>query len=192
MNRLKFLISKPFLITLAKMLAILIILVFALKIWLGFSTNHNQKIPVPDLSKMTLLKMKVTLDESDLAYKILDTASFNPKYPPLTVIEQNPEFGEFVKAKRKIYITLNPSGYREISFPDLLGRTKRQVEMHLKSIGFKVGTFSYVPDRGRNVVRGLTFNGKRLKVGDKVPKNSKINLVLGDGRGSFQVKDTLQ
>ena len=116
---------KPFLIAFAKMAAILLVLIFGLKFWMNSSTNHGQKIAVPDLSKMTLLKMKVTLDDANLSYKILDTIAFNPKYPPLTVIEQNPEFGEYVKENRKIYIKLNPSGYSKIKIPNLLGKTKR-------------------------------------------------------------------
>ncbi len=191
MNKLKSIFSKALLLTLIKMFAIVVILVFGFKTWLNYTTNHGQKIAVPDLSKMSLLKMKAVLEEANLRYKIQDTASFNPAYPPLTVIEQNPEFGEFVKENRKIYVTLNPSGYRKIKLPNLLGKTKRQVEMQLKSLGFKIGTFSYVPDRGRNVVRGLKFKGKRLSAGDMVPKNSKINLILGDGKGGFVAKDTV-
>jgi beta-lactam-binding protein with PASTA domain len=159
---------------------------------LSYTTNHNQKIEVPDLSKLSLLKMKSVLEESDLSYKILDTANYNPKYPPLTVIEQNPEAGDFVKEDRKIYITLNPSGYQEITIPNLFGKTKRQVTTHLRSLGFKIGTFSYIPDRGRNVVRGLSFKGKKLVAGDKVPKTSKINLILGDGKGGLPVQDSIQ
>ena len=190
MDRLKSLLKNPFVLTLAKMFGILIVIVLLLRLWLGFSTNHNQKIAVPDLSKMSLLKMKTVLDEANLSYKIQDTANFNPKYPPLTVLEQNPEVGEFVKENRKIYIKLNPSGYRKIELPNLLGKTKRQVEMQLRAIGFKIGTFSFVPDRGKNVVRGLSFKGKRLSAGDLIPKESKINLILGDGKGGFKAQDT--
>jgi len=181
MQRLKFLLTKEFLLTIAKMLLIVLLLIFLIKLWLGFTTNHGQKIAVPNLKSMTFLKMKATLADIDLSYKIQDTASFNPKYPPLTVIEQNPDVGEFVKENRKIYITLNPSGYRKIKMPNFLGKTKRQVEMQLKQIGFKIGTFSFVADKGRNVVRGLSFNGSRIKEGEMIPKNSKINLILGDG-----------
>ncbi len=183
MKRFKFLFSKPFLIAIGKMILIVALLLFFFKYWLGCTTNHGQKIPVPDLSKMTLLKMKTVLDDANLAYKIQDTANFNPKFPPMTVIEQNPEFGEFVKENRKIYITLNPSGYRKIKIPNLFGKTKRQAEMQLRAIGFKIGTYSTVPDRGKNVVRGLSFKGKRIKEGDMIPKKSKINLIVGDGIG---------
>ncbi len=188
MEKIKLLLKNTLVKTILKIVGILILLVILLKIWLGITTNHGQKIAVPDLSKMSLLKMKVTLDDSNLSYVIQDTTSFNPNYPPLTVIEQNPEFGEYVKENRKIYIKLNPSGFRKIKMPPFYGKTKRQIELQLRSSGFKVGTFSYVPDRGRNVVRGLSFNGKRIKAGELIPKNSKINLILGDGRGGSSAK----
>ncbi len=192
MDKLKTLFRNPFIKTLSIIVGVIVVLIFVLKLWLNYYTNHNQKIAVPDLSKMTLMKMKTTLDEANLSYKIQDTINFNPNYPPLTVIEQNPEFGEYVKEHRKIYIKLNPSGYRKIAIPNFYGKTKRQIEMELKANGFKIGTFSYVPDRGRNVVRGLSFKGKKLKKGDLIPKNSKINLVLGDGNGAVQKTDETQ
>jgi len=98
------------------------------------------------------------------------------------VIEQNPEAGEYVKEKRKIYLTLNPSKYRDITIPDLNGRTKRQAESELQAIGFIVGTnYTYVRDLGKDVVRGLRHKGKIVNPNDKLPKNSIIDLVLGDG-----------
>jgi hypothetical protein len=39
-----------------------------------------------------------------------------------------------------------------------------------------------VPDIGKDVVRGLKFNNKKIEIGDKLPKNSTIELILGDGR----------
>ena len=190
MEKIKFILKNTLVKTILKIVGILILLVIILKIWLGITTNHGQKIAVPDLSKMSLLKMKVALGDANLSYVIQDTMAFNPNYPPLTVIEQNPEFGEYVKENRKIYIKLNPSSYRKIKIPNFYGKTKRQIEMQLKSIGFNIGTFSYVPDRGRNVVRGLSFKGKRIKTGDLIPKNSTINLVLGDGKGTSNSSST--
>ena len=190
MSFIKYLTSKSFFLTLAKMLLLTLVLVFLLKFWLSYTTNHGQKIPVPNLSKMSLLKVKDTLSKLNLNYVIQDTTSYNPKYPPLSVIEQDPEFGEFVKENRKIYLTLNRKGYRDIVVPDLFGKTKRHAESELRSRGFRIGTFSYVPDRGRNVVRGLTYKGKKIKAGDKIPKNSKINLIVGDGKGQIKIDTT--
>ncbi len=174
--------SKTFIRTIIILILSVVIGLFLLKFLLGYMTNHDQKIQVPDLAKMSLEDTQKTLENLDLALVVIDSASFNPDYPPKSVIEQNPEANDFVKENRKIYLTLNPSGYRKVTIPNVLNKTKRQVETHLKSIGFQIGKYTYVPDIGKNVVRKMKFNGKVLKVGDMVPKNSKIDLVLGDGR----------
>ncbi|WP_445749479.1 PASTA domain-containing protein [Polaribacter sp.] len=160
----------------------LIVFVFVIKIVLRFSTNHNQKIEVPNLSKLSIEEAALKLSELDLDYIVIDSASYNPEFPKFSVIEQNPEAGEFVKEKRKVYLTLNPSRYRDVMIPNLNGRTKRQAISELRAIGFKVSQdFIYVNDIGKDVVRGMRHNGKILNPNDKLQKNSEITLVLGDG-----------
>ena len=182
MQLFQYLKSKQFIRTIIIMILILLISVFLLGKFLSFRTNHDQKIAVPDLAKLALNEADVKLKEADLKYIVIDSASFNPDYPPRSVIEQNPEAGDFVKEGRKIYLTLNASDYRKIPIPDLFGKTKRQVVTHLTSVGFRIGNSTYVPDIGRDVVRKLKFNGQELKKGDLIAKNSKIDLVLGDGK----------
>ena len=160
----------------------LIVFVFVIKIVLIFSTNHNQKIEVPNLSKLSIEEATLKLSELELDYIVIDSASYNPDYPKFSVIEQNPEAGDFVKEKRKIYLTLNPSRYRDVMIPNLNGRTKRQAISELRAIGFIVSQdFTYVNDIGKDVVRGIRHKGKILNPNDKLQKNSEITLVLGDG-----------
>ena len=189
MNIIKFITSKVF----VKQLIIagigMIIFIFAVMKWLQISTHHNQKIEVPNLQKMSLQKVESTLNELDLNFVVIDSASYNPSYPKKSVIEQSPEAGDFVKEKRKIYLTLNPSGYKDVEVPDLYGRTKRQATSQLLAIGFRISsTEIYVKDIAKDVVRGLQLNGKDLKVGSKIPKNSLITFKLGDGKGSKPYK----
>jgi eukaryotic-like serine/threonine-protein kinase len=89
----------------------LVVLAFLVMQWLNFSTNQDQRIEVPDLSRLTLNVVEDSLDELDLRYEILDSANFNPDYPRYAVIDQVPAPGSYVKENRKIYLTLNPSGY---------------------------------------------------------------------------------
>ncbi|NNC70484.1 MAG: PASTA domain-containing protein [Flavobacteriaceae bacterium] len=182
MQLLKYLKSKQFIRSIIIMILSLVIAIFLLTKFLSFKTHHDQRITVPDLAKLSLDEADVLLKEADLKFIVIDSARFNPDYPPRSVIEQNPEAGDFVKEGRKIYLTLNASNYRKVAIPDLLGKTKRQVVTHLTSIGFRIGTFTYVPDIGRDVVRKLKFKGKELKSGEMVAKNSEIDLVLGDGK----------
>jgi beta-lactam-binding protein with PASTA domain len=182
MSIIQFVKSKLFLKQILIAFVGLIVFVFVIKIVLGFSTNHNQKIEVPNLSKLSIEDAAMKLSELDLDYIVIDSASYDPKYPKFSVIEQNPEAGDFVKEKRKIYLTLNPSRYRDVMIPNLNGRTKRQAISELRAIGFIVSSeFMYVNDIGKDVVRGMRYKGKILNPNDKLQKNSEITLVLGDG-----------
>lgn len=185
MSLVKFISSKTFLKQLAIAVVGLVIFVFIVMKWLDISTNHNQKIEVPNLEKMSLEKVQKTLTELDLDFVVLDSTSYNPNFPKKSVIEQDPEPGDFVKEERKIYLTLNPSGYKNVEIPNVYGKTKRQAISQLKAIGFRISSNEiFVTDIAKNVVRGLQFNGKKLTAGDKIPKNSSITLKLGDGKGS--------
>ena len=191
MGILKYIKSKEFLRTIITIIVISIIMIFGLMKWLNYHTKHDQKINVPDLEQLTLDETEKVLNNLNLSYVVIDSASFNPKFPPRSVIEQNPVAGDFVKENRKIYLTLNPSDYRKITIPNVLDQTKRQVVIQLKSVGFRIGKERYIPDLGKDVVRGLEIDKKEIKPGDKLPKNTRIDLVLGDGfekRGSLKKK----
>ena len=192
MSLFQFIKSKTFLKQLIFAVVGLAIFIFVVMKWLDITTNHNQKIEVPNLEKMSLSNVEETLNELDLNLIVIDSASYNPTYPKKSVISQDPEAGNFVKEGRKIYLTLNPSNYADVQVPDLYGKTKRQANSQLKAIGFRVNSKKlYVSDIAKDVVRGLKFDGKDLKAGDKIPKNSLITLKLGDGRGSGQYKPSL-
>lgn len=179
----QFIKSKTFLIQIGIAVVSLLLFVFTLQWWLGMTTNHDQKIQVPNLHKMSLAEVEKKLDELNLDFIIIDSATYNPEYPKKSVIEQDPAVGDFVKEKRKLYLTLNPSKYRDIEVPNLNGRTKRQATTHLQSQGFIIGKkITWVRDIGKNVVRGLKYNGKIIEPGTKLPKKTTINLVLGDGK----------
>lgn len=182
----KFIFSKAFLKQLLLALLVLVLLVFSLLYWLRASTNHDQRIAVPDLSKMSLGLVQQELENADLNYVVIDSSNYNPDYPTYSVIEQNPAAGKFVKEGRKIYLVLNPSGYRKIEIPQLVGRTQRQVEPTLLALGFKIGKIDYRDHISSDEVLELRHDGKTLKVGDALRKTSVIDLVVGNGKGSYR------
>lgn len=186
----RFLFTKAFLKQLALAVVVLIVLTFLLMWWLRFSTNHNEKITVPDLSHLTLDEVEVKLKDLKLRYEILDSANFNPDYPRFAVIEQIPEAGKFVKQNRKLYLTLNPSGYRDVEVPNVVGRTRRQAEPTLLSMGFQIGTISFKPDISDNVLE-MRHNGKKLEPGTSIPKTSVIDLIVGDQSDGRLQEDSL-
>jgi len=175
----QFVFSKAFLKQLLLAIVAILVLAFLILWWLRFSTNHNEKIEVPNLAKMSLDKVEETLDEMDLRYEILDSANYNPDYPKYSVIEQIPKPGKFVKEDRKLYLTLNPSGYRKIEVPDVLGRTRRQAEPTLLAMGFEIGKISYRPHISDNVLE-MRYKGEKLDPGTPLQKTSIIDLIVGD------------
>lgn len=187
MSIVRFIMSKTFVKHLALALLALVLFIFIIKWWLGSTTNHDQRIAVPDIKGMTLELVEQELSNADLRFFIIDSANFNPDYPRYSVIEQDPAAGKFVKENRQIYLVLNPSGYRKITIPEnLVGKTRRQVEPTLKALGFKVGTISFIDHIGKDEVRELKHKGKKITSGDRLEKTSVVDLVLGNGKGSYR------
>jgi len=189
MTFIKFLFTKTFLKQLGLAVVVLIVLSFIILWWLKFTTNHGQQIEVPDLAKMSLDQADEALDDLDLRYEIMDTTNYNPNFPNKTVIEQIPRAGKFVKEDRKIYLSINRSGYPMIDIPLVVGKTMRQAQPTLKAVGFEIGKISYRRYIARDEVLELRHKGKKIEAGDKLQKTSVIDVVLGDGNGGLNRND---
>lgn len=188
MNAIRFLFTKTFAKHLLMLVGLLIVLVTVLLFWLDLNTRHGQKIQVPDVSGMTLDEAVSALQERELAYAILDTSNYNPNYPYQTIIEQIPESGAQVKQSRKIYLSINRSGYKVTTVPYVVGKTLRQAEPALNSSGFQIGDLTYKKYVAKDEVLTMTFRNRKIKQGDRLPRTSVIDLVLGDGTGGFTVE----
>ncbi len=182
MSIIKFLLSKTFLKQIALALVVVVVLCFLLFKWLKVSTNHGEFETVPNLTGKSISVAEIDLKENNLVMQIQDSANFNPKYPKFSVIEQEPPAGSKVKENRKIYITLNPSGYRKIAVPNLIESTLRQAKPTLNSLGFNLGRLIYVDNIGKDMVLKMQYKSKTIQPGDLLAKTEKIDLVLGNGK----------
>lgn len=182
MSFIRFISSKTFFKQLALAIVALIILVFIMMWWLSNTTNHGEFVQVPDLKGKTIETVKIELNDNDLAMEIQDSANFNPKYPKYSVIEQYPEAGSQVKENRKIYLILNPSGFRKVAVPNIVRNTFRQAKPTLEALGFEVGQVTYADDIGKDEVLSIKHNGATIKAGDMLPLTSKVDVVLGNGK----------
>ena len=185
----KFLTSSTFFKNLFFALVIVILFLVAFVKFLDFSTNHGEEIKVPNLSKMKLEIAEEKLDEEGLEVFLLDTVEFRPEFPPYSIVEQDPIAGSKVKDGRKIYVKLNAGGYAMVTFPDLKNKTFRQATNALRALGLVEGELKYVPDLAKDIVLEVSYNGRPVKAGDKLMKNSKIDFVLGDGKDMFTDED---
>ena len=174
--------TKTFWVQMLLAIVLVVVLCFGYLYWLDWHTNHGQQITVPDLTRKSLSEADEILEEMDLRRQVIDSASFNPDFPPRSVIEQNPTAGLSVKENRKIYIKLNPSGYGKVLVPNIVFKTKRQAVPTLQALGFKIGDITYKQNIAKDMVLEIRHNGESLESGTQLRKASVIDLVLGDGK----------
>ena len=181
----KYLTSKVFFAQVLAAMVVVAAIAFLFFHWITFITNHGDEITVPNLAKMNEEQIEQKLDALDLDYQIIDTVDYNPNFPKLTAVQQEPTAGSKVKGGRTIYIKLNSATFKMVAVPDLIEKTYRQAVPTLKAIGLQEGTIKYIPYIGKDMVLEMWMNGKKIKPGIKVLKASKIDLVLGDGKVVF-------
>ncbi|UII80536.1 PASTA domain-containing protein [Flagellimonas sp. CMM7] len=187
---LSFLKSKIFLIQIGLALVSVVLFCFLVLQWLKGSTNHGEFVEVPDFSKMSVTEMRKSVENAGLRYQVLDSSNYNPDYPRFSILDQDPPAGNKVKSNRKIYFTVNPSGYKKVTVPDIIQVTQRNAASMLRAVGLDVQRVTYIDELGRDMVYRMKHKGKYLKPGDKLPKTSKIELICGNGTipGSARVQ----
>ena len=120
MSLIKFLTSKIFLKQIGIAIGAGIIIILLMLFWLKSYTHHGDFETVQELKGKSLEVVEIELSDNKLKMVVQDSANYNPNYPPYSVIEQQPEAGSQVKENRKIYLTINPSGYRKIVFINVI------------------------------------------------------------------------
>jgi beta-lactam-binding protein with PASTA domain len=185
-----FLKSKTFLIQLGLAVVASVLLVFLALQWLKGTTNHGEFVEVPDFSRMSVMEMRKAVEEAGLRYQVLDSSNYDPDYPRFSILDQDPPAGNKVKSNRKIYFTVNPSGYKKVSVPDIIQVTQRNATSMLRAVGLDVERVTYIDELGKDMVYNMKHKGKYVKPGDKLPKTSKVELICGNGTipGSAQVR----
>ncbi len=148
-------------------------------------TKHGEYITVPKLEGLTIAQIEKILDEKGLRYEISDS-TFKPNVKPFTVLTQHPQAGNEVKENRRIYLSIAAQNPPNLKMPELIDQSLRGAEMQLKSMGLQVGTVSTTPNPN-NVVLRQSLNGSTIKAGTSIPKGSKIDLLVGSGRGDTEV-----
>ena len=182
MKLIRFIYSGVFFKNIFYISCLTILVVFIVFFGLGFVTQHNKYVKVPELFGLKISKAIETAKNKSLSIKILDSAKFNPNYPPLTVLEQFPNHNKEVKKGRKIYLTLNPVGYKKMKVPNVIQITLRNAETLLNAVGFEVGELIYKDNIGKDMVLEIRHQGKKIEPGQALQQRKKIDLVLGNGK----------
>jgi len=181
MEFINFLLSKTFFKNLIAAIILTIFIIFGLKFYLDSYTHHNDYHLVPQLKGKSVEEAENILNERKMNLVVIDTLEYHPDYPKFAILEQNPRHGDKVKLGRKIYVKINSGKYSNIPFPNILGKTQRQAQNILSATGLKIGKISKRPYFAEVVLRAI-HKKDTLKPGMKIPKNSRIDLIVGDGK----------
>jgi beta-lactam-binding protein with PASTA domain len=152
---------------------------------LGYYTRHGAGVPVPMLKGLAVDKATALLDEQGFRYQI--DSVYVQDQAPGTIIEQDPDAGTRVKENRTIYLTMVIIQAPLVNLPDLEQSTYREAVAILSNQGLKVGDTTYRSDIARDRILEVHLGGNTIKTGDKLPKGSFVDLVLGDGAGANEV-----
>ena len=144
MNLLRFLISKSFFKQLFFAALCSVFLFLIIYFGLNIITKHNSYQKVPELRGISLKKLSVILEKEGLRFEIIDSSRYIPSMKPMTVISHIPFAGREVKKNRKIYLTVNPSGFKKISLPNIIQITKRNA-ISLKTTKHRRNQCGFLP-----------------------------------------------
>ncbi len=181
----QYIVSPDFRKQLVFAIVFVVILVFAVFISLRYYTRHGEGQPVPNLKGMSIENAVEILESQGFRYQV-DSIFVLDKKPGL-VLEQDPDPNTNVKFNRVIYLTIVSSNTPDVSFPDIENKTLREATAVLENYGLKLGDTSYAADIARDAVLAFKYAGQPIKIGQKIPKGSRVSLVLGDGYGASEI-----
>jgi beta-lactam-binding protein with PASTA domain len=162
----------------------ILLLVFIAYFSLDYYTRHGSGVPVPPLKGVPIEKAIQTLTDEGFGYQI--DSVYVQDVPPGTVVEQDPDAGTNVKANRIIYLTMVTRLTPPVALPDLEEENYVEAVATLANYGLKVGDTTYKSDIADHILE-VHFSGQEIKPGTKIPKGSKVDLVIGNGQGASEV-----
>ena len=144
-------------------------------------THHGEKQSVPSVVGLKFYEAEETLDEQGFVAVVTDSV-YRKTAKPGAVLEQTPKAGELIKPGRLIYLTINLYGEPLAMLPDVVGNmSRRQAEITLKSLGFKLTEPQYVEGGYKDMVLKVKQGKREVHKGEKISKLRALTLVVAAG-----------
>jgi len=176
-----FVFSKHFLKHAGLVLLTYLTIVLFLMLYLQFSTNHGEKITVPNFTGMPSANAIAQIEELDLSYEIRDSI-YRPDLPQGTVISQNPlpTSLSLLYTKSGRTISLRVSKNSDLTeMPSLIDKQIKFAEGILTDRGLKYIIKYKATSEANGAVLEQLFRGKKIRGGAKIPVGSRITLIVG-------------
>lgn len=158
----------------------IILLIVVVLIGLGFYTKHNESINVPSLKGLQVEEAANILRAAELKYEIIDSL-YQTGETPGSIVEQIPKEESNVKKGRTVFLYIQAKSEQMIAIPDLKDMSRRQAEAQLNSLGFTNIVIVEEPSTYKGLVISLSYKGKTVTPGLKIPKGSTLRMTIGAG-----------
>ena len=181
--------NRFFWINIIAMILVVIVVIFGTLKWLDSYTRHGDAIEVPNVKNINVDEAEVMLNNRELSLVVIDS-TYKKDLPAGTVLEQNPVPGSKIKKGRAIYVTINSDRVPLVAIPDIVDNSSlRQAEAKLKAMGFKLTEPQYISGE-KDWVYGLSYRGRQLNTGDRVPREAILTLTAGNGSEAVEEDST--
>jgi len=162
------------------MAVLLVIIIFAILLWLNSYTRHNQSITVPSLKGLQVDEAKAILHSAKLNCEVVDSI-YEKRGVPGSILEQIPIENSKVKEGRIVYFIVQARSEQLVTIPDLEDYSQRQAEALLNALGFNSIQIVEVPSEYKGIVMSVKYKGVTVSAGQKIPKGSALSMEVGSG-----------
>ena len=170
-----------FWLNLLAMVVVFVGAAYAALAWLDIYTQHGKAVEVPHVKDMNAILATKELEKSKLKAIIIDS-TFVKNLPAGSVLDQKPEGGARVKTGRTVYLTINANSAPKVAVPDIMDNSSlRQAEARLRALGFKLTKHEYIEGE-KDWIYSVTYNGRELHAGEKIPHESTLTLHVGSDK----------
>jgi len=182
-----FITKKPFWFNFLAALFLVVLMGLAFLQLLGMITNHGQYLTVPSVVGLNTNDAIKQLEKQGFDVVIQDSV-YTDTLQRGVVMKQLPDPNSTVKVNRTIYLTVNRFILPMIEMPTLEGKTIGFALEILKRSHLELGDTIFKPDFMKGSVLEQLYNGKRIKLDEKLPWGSRISLVIGSGLSGEQIR----
>lgn len=186
MTFLQFIKSKVFWLNVLLAVVVTFVLIMLLMWALTVYTRSGRTVIVPDVKGYKTNQISHIMESVDLDYVVIDSIHVSDAVPG-AIVEQIPRAGKEVKKGRKIFLTINAYTNEMVTMPRLIDVSLRAARVVLENSGLKLGRVVYRPSEYKDLVLSQLVDGKEIKEGTKVPKNTQVQLVVGSYNGNNNV-----
>lgn len=184
--------KKEFIRHLIFIVIFLVLVVSVIMLWLGYYTNHGQKIELPNYIDSYLNEAE--RDAKKRTFKIIISDSVHLVGQRGGIItDQNPKGGSMVKERRKIYVTVtkhNPDRIKFSDLPALYGSDyeQKRKELSYVQINSNIKGFAYDPGQPNHILEvwydGEIIASRNIERRDvEIEKGGTLEFVLSEQSG---------